>query len=432
MSLQHRAMKPRVLQQHSIMTIAQLCTFGMLLSHTSVAMEGDGNQRQDYYKYKHWRQPEMVVFGDSTADSGRRFTAPASFDFEDIGPFPFKKLFNAPDEESKFRAYLPSPGSPTNGKVWPDLLRVPQELNFATSSGTATEAFRSRESCLGYTGEGEEFPTGTLDEQVTRYFHDVLDHTNKTLGYTHIISIGGNDFGNVGDAVTRYSLGGDGYVDPVPFEKVFEIVNGTVQPTFVPFLTELLTAWSDGITRLIEAGVTGRILLSNLPFKGLPGTDVDEAAALDQVVLAVRDAAEAMFAPYPQVRMLDAYSLFAALVDQPEMFESLGFSTDPTPCLEFLFAIDTIAEIMGTQDLRSADCPRKCALCTENVSPCQTCLSGNPSAAMCDDADVRIFWDSVHFTAAFHEVLGEIVRQCSKDVPDYDRPFVEMSCPDAY
>lgn len=42
---------------------------------------------------------KMVVFGDSTADSGRRFTAPASFDFEDIGPFPFKKLFNAPDEE---------------------------------------------------------------------------------------------------------------------------------------------------------------------------------------------------------------------------------------------------------------------------------------------------------------------------------------------
>lgn len=35
-----------------------------------------------------------------------------------------------------------------------------QELNFATSSGTATEAFRSQENCGGYTGEGEEFPTG--------------------------------------------------------------------------------------------------------------------------------------------------------------------------------------------------------------------------------------------------------------------------------
>lgn len=41
----------------------------------------------------------------------------------------------------------------------------------------------------------------------------------------------------MGEAITRYSLGGDGYVDPVPFENVFEIVNGTVQVTFVPFIT---------------------------------------------------------------------------------------------------------------------------------------------------------------------------------------------------
>lgn len=41
----------------------------------------------------------MVVFGDSLSDSGRRFNAPASFDFEDIGPFPWKKLFVANDSE---------------------------------------------------------------------------------------------------------------------------------------------------------------------------------------------------------------------------------------------------------------------------------------------------------------------------------------------
>lgn len=28
--------------------------------------------------------------------------------------------------QSKMRAYLPSPGSATNGKVWPEWLRVPQ------------------------------------------------------------------------------------------------------------------------------------------------------------------------------------------------------------------------------------------------------------------------------------------------------------------
>lgn len=41
----------------------------------------------------------MVVFGDSTSDAGRRFNAPASFDFEDIGPFPWMRLFDAPDSD---------------------------------------------------------------------------------------------------------------------------------------------------------------------------------------------------------------------------------------------------------------------------------------------------------------------------------------------
>lgn len=36
----------------------------------------------------------MIVFSDSNADTGRRFNAPASFDFDDIGPFPFKRLFD--------------------------------------------------------------------------------------------------------------------------------------------------------------------------------------------------------------------------------------------------------------------------------------------------------------------------------------------------
>lgn len=39
------------------------------------------------------RQQQIVVFGDSTSDAGRRFAAPASFDFDDIGPFPWKNLF---------------------------------------------------------------------------------------------------------------------------------------------------------------------------------------------------------------------------------------------------------------------------------------------------------------------------------------------------
>ena len=43
--------------------------------------------------------PQMVVFGDSTSDAGRRFNAPASFDFDDIGLFPWTKLFEDPDSD---------------------------------------------------------------------------------------------------------------------------------------------------------------------------------------------------------------------------------------------------------------------------------------------------------------------------------------------
>lgn len=35
-----------------------------------------------------------------------------------------------------------------------------QVHNFATSSATASSAFRQRQSCTSYTGEGEGFPTG--------------------------------------------------------------------------------------------------------------------------------------------------------------------------------------------------------------------------------------------------------------------------------
>ena len=35
-----------------------------------------------------------------------------------------------------------------------------QEYNFATSSASASDAFRSRERCTGYTGKGGDFPTG--------------------------------------------------------------------------------------------------------------------------------------------------------------------------------------------------------------------------------------------------------------------------------
>lgn len=41
----------------------------------------------------------MIVFGDSISDAGRRFNAPASFDYPGIGKFPFERLFEDADSD---------------------------------------------------------------------------------------------------------------------------------------------------------------------------------------------------------------------------------------------------------------------------------------------------------------------------------------------
>ena len=47
---------------------------------------------------------QIIVFGDSTSDTGRRFNAPASFEFDDIGPFPWAYLFEEPSGDVSERA----------------------------------------------------------------------------------------------------------------------------------------------------------------------------------------------------------------------------------------------------------------------------------------------------------------------------------------
>ncbi|CBJ32467.1 expressed unknown protein [Ectocarpus siliculosus] len=408
-------------------------------------------------EFKKWRfenPPQMVVLGDSNSDTGRRFNTPASFQFEDegIGPFPWKRVYDGPDSDEKTAAYMPFEGSVTNGKVWPTWLRIPDEHNFATSSATATDAFRSRERCTGYTGEGEDFPTATLEEQIDRYFYEIVDDTstttNDTLDYTHVIFIGINELIMAAAAVTRYSIGGEGYQDPVAFDKVFEVnattglpvldENGLPVPTFTPMIEEVLGAWDEGIARLIGAGVTGRILLANVgSLKGLDGiAGTETATVLDQITLVLRSGAELLVDKYAgQVRMLDMYTLFAALVDDESIFLDLGFTPGEgsllaETCIQFNFVVDDAAEIMGTQALRNPDCQEECALCADSTTPCATCLVDQPAVTKCDDPSTKIFYDSIHFTTDFHLVLGEAIRQCSKDSPNFDRAFVGVLCPE--
>ena len=55
--------------------------------------------------------------------------------------------------------------------------------------------------------------------------------------YTHIIIIGSNELRRLFSAFSRYTLGGEGYVDPVAFENVFEVEDGVPSLTFEPMIT---------------------------------------------------------------------------------------------------------------------------------------------------------------------------------------------------
>lgn len=96
-------------------------------------------------------------------------------------------------------------------------------------------------------------------------------------------------------------------------------------------------------------------------------------------------------------------------------------------CLSLGFRLPYLAFLL--QALRHPDCQEECALCADGTSPCQSCFQGNPAIIKCDDPSSKVFFDRVHFTTHFQLVFGEAIRQCSKDAPNYDRPFVSVMCP---
>ncbi|CAN0252854.1 unnamed protein product [Ascophyllum nodosum] len=314
-------------------------------------------------------------------------------------------------------------------------------------------SFRSLETCTGYTGEGEEFPTGILDEQINRYVHDVLSKTSVTLGHVHIIILGGNDVYHLLGAFSRYSIGqvlqesgvfgGDVYEDPVPFEKVFELVDSVPQLTSEPVISDVITALSSGITRLLESGVAGRIFVGNIPSSRIAPDFIEGGLAdiLEPISLAINEEILAIVEGNEQLGLLDLYALTASMLDDPDTWTELGFVAPEdedsgeslplgTSCFEADFSVDSTAEIMGTQALRSTECQEECALCADGTSPCQACYVGNPSATICADPDTRTMWDIIHGTTALYRLLGKAIKECVGKNPDYNQPLVDKLCPD--
>lgn len=109
-------------------------------------------------------------------------------------------------------------------------------------------------------------------------------------------------------------------------------------------------------------------------------------------------------------------------------------SLAPLSFLFFVFRVYGTTRLVwhnasSSQASRSPDCQGACALCADLTSPCQNCFQGNPSVTVCDDPTTRVFYDQTHFTTEFHLIVGEAIRQCSKDTPNYNRPLVNVICP---
>lgn len=94
------------------------------------------------------------------------------------------------------------------------------------------------------------------------------------------------------------------------------------------------------------------------------------------------------------------------------------------------FSVGVLTYVHLPQASRHPDCQQEtCALCADGTSPCQNCLKGNPSVNVCEDPSTRIFHDWIHYTTGYHRILGEAIKQCSKDRPNYRRPLVSLLCP---
>ncbi|CAM9756068.1 unnamed protein product [Scytosiphon promiscuus] len=236
----------------------------------------------------------------------------------------------------------------------------------------------------------------------------------------------------------------------------------------------VLKAWDDEIGSLVAAGVTGRILLANvgspkglvafsahqtrsfstaLPKRSASGlrnwlpsippksrcwtsTLCSRGRLLSKALQQNRVRSQTQRASAQHLTPNDLIGV-QALMDEPSIFEDLGFTLGEgeegllaESCIQFDFFVDSTAEIMGTQALRNPDCQEECALCADSVSPCQNYFVGTqPGITKCDDPSNKIFYDGIHFTTDFHLLFGEAVRQCSKDNPNFDRPFVQVLCP---
>ncbi|CAN0253038.1 unnamed protein product, partial [Ascophyllum nodosum] len=119
---------------------------------------------------------------------------------------------------------------------------------------------------------------------------------------------------------------------------------------------DVITALSSGVTRLLEAGVTGKIFIVNMPSTRYIPDLVESGLAdiLGPIFLTINKEILAIVEDNEQLGLLDLYTLTASIVDDPDTWTGLGFIAPKdaesgellplgTPCFETDFSVDSTA-----------------------------------------------------------------------------------------
>lgn len=292
----------------------------------------------------------IVIFGDSLSDTGNKYYITG--------------FANTPPYSELLDLLMVSDGPYTrgglhhsNGATW-----VEQYARPLGQAGHVRPALRSQGKASNYayggaraSGEIQIVPNSNqhLPEQVGKFLADV--NNNAPADALYVIFIGGND---IYDAVLALAFDPSG------------ITSNTIITMAIESVDTQITRLSDAGARnfvVLNApnlGKTPVVKLTDALYSPVPGALILEATNLS---LAYNAGLMTNLADVPGLEIIDIYSAFNSLIDNPEDF-GLSNSTD---------------------------------ICVMPEQPPYTCK--NP--------DDYVFWDGIHPTKAAHAILADVVSE---------------------
>jgi phospholipase/lecithinase/hemolysin len=292
----------------------------------------------------------IVVFGDSLSDTGNKYFITG--------------VANTPPYSELLDFFLVADGPYTrgglhhsNGATWIEQYARPQG-----QAGYVRPALRSQGKASNYAyGGARARPDLPVIPNANQHLPTQVDNFLADVNYSapadalYVIFIGGND---IFDAVYALSIDPSGATST---EVITRAVTSVV--------TEVMRLAAAGAQHIVilnapDLGATPAVKLADAQFSPIPGFLITAATNLS---LAFNGGLMANLGAVPGVEIIDIFTAFNELVDNPEDF-GLSNSTD-------------------------------------------VCVMPENAPYACKQPDDYVFWDGVHPTTAAHRVLADVVSE---------------------